>query len=195
MLLKNFINSNYLYEQWEQVINMLHDFRKDIDYITFTNDISSRIKGTAWKLLKKPTYQYLKFKYSCNPLVSKDSKDKCKQILIQCLDDHPDFGFSRGIEIMRYVPYNERRRRRPRTHPPPPPPVLINPIPTDVSFNIPPPPPPVIDAIVNPFLPQREIARSPQQTINQDVSQGVRHNVTTQLSFIPPIIFYAFLIY
>ena len=34
--LKNFINSNYLYEQWEQVINMLHDFRKDIDYITFT---------------------------------------------------------------------------------------------------------------------------------------------------------------
>ncbi len=176
--LKTFINSNYLYEQWEQVINMLHDFRKDIDYITFTNDLSSRIKTTAWKLLKKPTYQYLKFKYSCNPLVSKDSKDKCKQILIQCLDDHPDFGFMRGCEIMRYVPYNERRRRRPRTHPPPPPPVLINPIPTDVSFNIPPPPPPVINTIVNPFLPQREITRSPQQT----ASQSVRHNVTTQLS-------------
>ena len=180
--LKNFINSNYLYEQWEQVINMLHDFRKDIDYITFTNDLSSRIKGSAWKLLKKITYQYLKFKYSCNPLVSKDSKDKCKQILIQCLDDHPDFGFSRGIEIMRYVPYNERRRRRPRSHPPPPPPVLINPTPTDISFNIPPPPPPVIETIVNPFLPQREIARSPQQTTNQNISQNVRHNVSTQLS-------------
>ena len=180
--LKNFINSNYLYEQWEQVLNMLHDFRKDIDYITFTNDISSRIKGSAWKLLKKITYQYLKFKYSCNPLVSKDSKDKCKQMLIQCLKDHPDFGFSRGIEIMRYVPYNERRRRRPRSHPPPPPPVLINPTPTDISFNIPPPPPPVIETIVNPFLPQREIARSPQQTTNQNISQNVRHNVSTQLS-------------
>ena len=184
--LKNFINSNYLYEQWEQVINMLHDFRKDIDYITFTNDLSHRTKIIAWKLLKKPTYQYLKFKYSCNPLVSRDSKDECKQLLIKCLEDNPDFGFERGVQIMRYVPYTERRRRR-RTNPPPPP-VLINSFPTDISFNIPPPPPPVLNVptvepppipeIVNPFLPQREIARTPQR----NTGESVRHTVTNQLS-------------
>ena len=38
--INNFINSNFIYEQWEQLLNMLHDFRKDIDYITFTNSIS-----------------------------------------------------------------------------------------------------------------------------------------------------------
>ncbi len=186
--LNNFMNSNYLFEQWEQVINMLHEFRKDIDYITFTNDLSHRTKLRAWKLLKKPTYQYLKFKYSCNPLVSRDSKSKCKDILVKYLEDNPDFGFDRGIEVMRYVPYNERRRRRPRTNPPPPPPVLIDSLPTDISLNIPPPPPvlnttnvippPPLPGIVNPFLPRREIARTPQRS----TSEAVRHNVTTQLS-------------
>ncbi len=189
--IKNFINSNYFYEQWEQVINMLHDFRKDIDYITFTNDLSHRTKITAWKILKKPTYQYLKFKYSCNPLISRDSKDKCKQMLIKCLEDNPDFGFERGIQIMRYVPYTERRRRRPRTNPPPPPPILINSLQPDTSgnleLNIPPPPPvlttpniepPPIPEVVNPFLPQREIARTPQRS----ASDSVRHTVTSQLS-------------
>ena len=176
--IENFMNSNYVYDQWEQVINMLHDFRKDIDYITFTNDLSYRTKIAAWKNLKKITYQYLKFKYSCNPLISRDSKNKCKFMLLKYLTDNPNFGYTRGIQIMRYVPYSERRRR-PRTNPPPPPPILITSLSNDSSGNINiPPPPPValqipnvtppslppptpLSQIANPFTPTRELPRTP----------------------------------
>ena len=31
--------SDITYEKWEQILNMLHDYRKDIDYITFTQSL------------------------------------------------------------------------------------------------------------------------------------------------------------
>ena len=101
--INNFINSNFIYEQWEQLLNMLHDFRKDIDYITFTNSVTYRTKIAVWKSLKKIVHQYLKYKYSCNPLLSRDSKENAKDMLLKYLEQNPDFGYTRHNEIMRYV--------------------------------------------------------------------------------------------
>ena len=166
-----FIESNLIYEQWEQVLNMLHDFRKDIDYITFTTSVSYRTKQIVWKNMKYIVKEYLLFKYSCNPLVSRDSRSNTKQLLKKYLEDNPDFGYSRGEEIMRYVPYAERRRRT-RTNPPPPPTILTSlpttappPPPPVVNTPIQPPPapilPPISEQIVNPFTPNRELPRTP----------------------------------
>ena len=185
----NFINSDITYEKWEQILNMLHDYRKDIDYITFTNYVSHRIKVDVCNKLKKPLFLYLKYKFSCNPLIQKDSKIKGKEILKKYLELNPDFGYSRPSEIMRFIPHVDRPRRR-IMPPPPPPQVLINPDPIQISLPTspieelhpvrPPPPPPPPEAspppithvqlaligALNPFLPRREIPRSPP-TITQ----------------------------
>jgi len=173
-----FVDSSFLFEQWEQILNMLHDFRKDIDYITFTNTTTHRIKIKTWKNIKHIVKSYLCYKYSCNPLVVRDSKSKTKKLLLKYLEDFPDFGYSRDVEIMRFVPYDERRRRR-RTNPPAPPPILItNPPPppqtpiNSIPLNPPPiapPNPPIahipsvpqINTTQNPFQPSRQIPRTP----------------------------------
>ena len=33
----NFMNTNNYYEMFEQILNLLHDYRKEVDYLTFTN--------------------------------------------------------------------------------------------------------------------------------------------------------------
>ena len=191
--ISSFIDSNFLYEQWEQILNMLHDFRKDIDYITFTNTTTYRIKQDTWKNIKHIVRSYLYYKFSCNPLIVRDSKTKTKKTLLKYLEDFPDFGYSRDIEIMRFVPYDERprRNRRTRTNPPPPPifttptPPSINPPPAPVlaPVSMPPPvpvptPPPVIipNTITNPFEPTRQIPRTPSSI------SGRRANMSNNLS-------------
>ena len=198
-LLKNntiitFIDSNLIYEQWEQLLNMLHDFRKDIDYITFSSNVTYRIKNKVWRSMKYIVKQYLIHKYSCNPLESRDAKITTKELLIKYLEDYPNFGYQRGEEIMRYIPYSERRRRN-RSNPPPPPPIFVaanipsaNPTPpvTITPPTIAPPPAPspapppvsISNQIVNPFTPNREIPRTP----NNNTLQGRGRIMSSSLS-------------
>lgn len=162
-----FVNSNLIYDQWDQILNMLHDFRKNIDYITFTNTISYRTKRNIWLKLKNITQQYLNYKYSCNPLLSRDSKEKAKNMLLEYIENFPDFGYTRDNEIMRYVPYNERRRRPRITPPPLQTTQIIPPPPTP-----PPPPPPIIIPPTNPFIPSNQLQRSPASVSNRNVQMS-----------------------
>jgi len=104
----NFMTSNFVYEQWEQILNMLHDFREDIDYITFRNSISYVTKQHIWKKFKNITLQYLNYKYSCNPLLSSNSKKKTKRMLVEYIEKNPNFGYTGRSEVMRFIPYDER---------------------------------------------------------------------------------------
>ena len=165
-------------------MNMLHEFRKDIDYITFTNHISYRIRQRICKELKNHLNFYLKYKFSCNPLIQRDFKIQTKELLKKYLNDNPDFGYERGHEIMRYVPPSDRPRRR--INPPPPPQILISnqPSPINISTSPPeppivpiprptePPPPPPPQQIINPFSPSREIPRSPSQNQHRSTISG-----------------------
>ena len=188
--IENFSNSSLIYEKWEQIMNMLHEFRKDIDYITFTNHITHRIKQKICKQLKQHLSFYLKYKFSCNPLIQRDFEKKTRELLKEHLESNPNFGYERGNEIMRYVPHTDRPRRRPRTNPPPPPQILIDnlesinipppipptTIPIPQPILNPPPPPPQIQNNINPFVPSREIPRSPAQQIQ------TRTNINSSLS-------------
>ncbi len=175
--IENFANSNLYYDKWEQIMNMLHEFRKDIDYITFTNHISYRIRQRICKELKNHLNFYLKYKFSCNPLIQRDFKMQTKDLLKKYLIDNPDFGYERGQEIMRYIPPIDRPRRR-RINPPPPPQILVSNQPSPINISNtpptePPPPPPVIETtqppsqLINPFAPSRELPRSPAQAQGQ----------------------------
>ena len=119
----NFMNSNNYYEMFEQVLNLLHDYRKDIDYLTFTNYCPPSTRIKAVKKFKPLLINYLLSKYSCNPIV-KEQKERALKIQIKDITEKfTDLGFERGFEIMRYVPLSERPVR---TEPPPPPQTLIS---------------------------------------------------------------------
>ena len=140
--IKNFIDKDGLvYEKWEQILNMLYEYRKTIKYLTFMDNVKYSVKIEACHVFKKALKQYLLFKFSCNPLVKKDANVSAKKILRKILREQPNFGFKRGTEIMIYVPISERTTR---ATPPPPPPVVIDNIRQFRRENniLPPPPPP-----------------------------------------------------
>ena len=200
LTIMKFNNSNAIYDKWEQVLNMLHEHRKEIDYITFDNDIEYKIKKEICSKLKKILLMYLKSKYSCNPRIKKDSSKKNIELLKKYLEHNPNFGFSSNENIIiRYVPYSDvnRRRRRRGAYP--------NPSFTDysnnlVSFNLtpnppdqPPPPPPIelssiplqsvitsnttsdtttSDTTINPFVPTRQLSRTPTNNHTRTTISG-----------------------
>jgi hypothetical protein len=125
-------------------------------------------------------------------LIQKDFKFKTRESLQEYLEAHPDFDFTRGNEIMRFVPHTDRpRRRRPTTTPPAPPPQILLPVPASsppihinippapttasIPQSIPPPPPPQI----NPFTPSRELPRSPHPITR---NTNVRTTMASSLS-------------
>lgn len=141
--------ANYL-DKYEQVINMLHDFRKEVDYHTMASLCSLTIKKESVTLFSNHLFLYLESKYSCNPLIKDESGTRVKEKLKKLIQEKPYFGFSR-IDVIRYIPVSERsevrrrerereRRRRmasrPILPPPPPPPLVLSN--TDIS-NSPPP--------------------------------------------------------
>ena len=119
----NFMNSNHYYELFEQVLNLLHDHRKIVDYLTFTNYCAISTRSKAVKIFKPMLMNYLLSKYSCNPIIKENKLNALKRQLKKFVEEYPDFGFERGFDVMRYVPLAERPSR---SNPPPPPPNLIN---------------------------------------------------------------------
>tara|TARA_B100000963_G_scaffold358543_1_gene383421 strand:+ start:3964 stop:5415 length:1452 start_codon:yes stop_codon:yes gene_type:complete len=116
--INNFTETNNYYELFEQVLNLLHDYRKEVNYITFTNYCAARTRVKAVKLFRPLLLNYLLSKYSCNPVIKEEKKRVLKLQIIKLNNTTTDFGFERGFEVMRYVPLSER----PITTQPPPPP-------------------------------------------------------------------------
>ena len=114
----NFVNTNNYYEIFEQILNLLHDYRKLVNYITFTNYCPASTRLKAVKKFKPLLLNYLLSKYSCNPIVKEQKERDLKKQLKELIEKFTDFGFERGFEVMRYVPLSER----PITTAPPPPP-------------------------------------------------------------------------
>lgn len=187
----NFIKqTNNIYDKWDQVINMLHDYRKFIDYLTFSNFVSYQNKIFICKKLKEPLNHYLKYKFSYNPRKKKRENNSARKKIKKYLKDNPNFGFERGTQVIRYVPLAER----PRPIIPPPPPinrvVLQNPTPPPTPPPPPPPPPirvtlPIIhevnfvDNYNSPFQPSRQIPRTPTSASNTPTrSDNIRSSLS-----------------
>lgn len=118
----NLLNSNNVYEMFEQVLNLLHDHRKIVDYLTFTNYCAPSTRLKAVTIFKPILLNYLLSKYSCNPIIKDQKLNLLKKQLKDLIQKHPNFGFERGYEVMKYIPLAERPSR---SQPPPPPPSLI----------------------------------------------------------------------
>ena len=141
--IETFTKSENVYEKFEQILNMLHDYRKDVDYITIAIAIPYSTKELLCKKFKKILASYLKSKYSCNPLIKKDEQFRTRRKLKKYIEKKPYFGLHLGLEVIRYVPRDERPRptRIPISLPPalpsipPPPPPLPPPLPLEQTFS------------------------------------------------------------
>ena len=157
----------------------IHEYRKHIKYLTFTNFVSYNDKINICKKLKNALYEYLKFKFSCNPLIKKQANIKAKKMLKQYMRKNPYFGFDKDDpEVIEYIPISERPRVIPPPPPPPPPPPVVNINPILPS----PPPPPIIsnNEVINPFVAYRQLPRTPPATSNSTSSPNV--NIRNSLS-------------
>ena len=185
----NFIKqTNNIYDKWDQVINMLHDYRKFIDYLTFSNFVSYQNKIFICKKLKAPLNHYLKYKFSYNPIKKKRENISARKKITKYLNDNPNFGLKRGTQVIRYVPLSER----PRPIIPPPPPInSVVPQPIPPPRPPPPPPPPIVvtlpiihdvnflDNYNNPFQTFRQIPRTPTGVSNTVIpSTNIRRSLS-----------------
>lgn len=149
--IQNFSKSDNYHEKWEQILNMLHKYRTEIDYVTFSNFVDTADKISIVRKLNTILFYYLKSEFSCNPLLKEDCNIKAKQLIKDYIERNPYFGYDENSDvIIRYVPYNERRRRAISMPPPPPPQVL-----EDIRSRrrrrptSPPPPPPPTNNLNN----------------------------------------------
>ena len=178
--INNFMKFAGVDEKFEQILNMLHEYRKDIDYITFPHINPFKTQEKASKKFKNVLLFYLKSKFLCNPLSKKKNKIAAIVLIKKMVDEEKYFGFEFHLDVIRYIPRGERRR----TQPPPPPPEavlssrrrrrsIILP-----SINLPPPPPP-ISFTVNPInlldSDEEEIPILPEiqeEITNEDTTQN-----------------------
>ena len=156
-----FMREGNFLDKYEQIVNMLHDYRKVINYHTMSSTCSLSIKKRASRVFSSYLFLYLESRFSCNPLIKNESETRAKEKLKKFLEDEPYFGFNRG-DVIRYVPLSERaeqrrRERDVRLSPTPPPGLTPPPIPNTLRRRrrrnaittlpieppaIPPPPPP-----------------------------------------------------
>ena len=141
----NFSKSDNAAEKWEQILNMLHKYRKEIDYLTFSNFVEPEDKINIIDNLDHIIIHYLNSEYSCNPFIKDESDKKTKELIKKYIDENPNLGYDNddnGI-VIRYVPYNERRnQQRTRLNPPPVPSNIRQRILNRRPTQSPPPPPP-----------------------------------------------------
>ena len=145
----NFSKSDNALEKWEQILNMLHKYRKEVDYLTFSNFVDPEHKINIIDKLNHMIIHYLNSEYSCNPLIKEESNKKTKELIQKYIEENPNFGYNDEDNdiVIRYVPYNERRnQRRTRVQPPPVSSTIRQRILNRRPAQSPPPPPPPPEA-------------------------------------------------
>ena len=96
MAILTFMREGTYYEKYEHIVNMLHDYRKEVDYLYNVISLSNDVKKSSTKVFSNYLFLYLESKYSCNPLIKEESRKRVKEKLKKFIKDEPRFGFSRG---------------------------------------------------------------------------------------------------
>lgn len=197
----NFFETGHTFDYMEQINNMLHEFRKHINYIYFPDDLTYRRQRKVVSYLKHILKNYIYGTYGCNPLKKIDSYSKSREQLKDFFKDNPFESFTlKRVPLMPSPPEAVLNRRRS---------VFQEPInPSSIAFNLPTPPfhndeenvPLTVDDIINTitipntrqpssnsrsirpyslqfnaFTPSREIPRTPPNN-NQNQNNNNENN-------------------
>lgn len=143
----NFMREGSCLDKYEHIINMLHDNRKIIDYHTIASLSGWSVKKRATVVFSSYLFLYLQSEFSCNPLIKNESRKRLQEKLKKFKADEPTFGFS-PLDIVRYVPLDERVVGRIRENIQAPPSNYLR-SQNAISVNPPLPPPPTNDIVRN----------------------------------------------
>jgi len=105
-----YVDNAHSYELMESINNMMHEFKREVDYIYFPDNISYSRKKRVIKNLKPILRNYLYGSYGCNPLKKREAYDEAKVSIKDFFNINPYDNFT----LQNTPP-------PPRTMPPPPP--------------------------------------------------------------------------
>ena len=166
--INNYTNTGHTSELMESINNMMHEFKSDVDYLYFPENISYSRKKRVVKNLRPILKNYLYGSYGCNPLKKREAYEAAKISIKDFFEINPYENFT--------------LQQRPRTTPPPPPDFITTNIrerrqrirrlfeyttnTPSISFSIPPSNnedslPVTIEEIVENTMPTLEIPSSP----------------------------------
>ena len=104
-----YVNNAHSYELMESINNMMHEFKRQVDYIYFPDNLSHSRKKRVIKNLRPILRNYLYGSYGCNPLKKREAYDTAKVSIKDFFDINP------------YENFTLQNTPPPRTMPPPPP--------------------------------------------------------------------------
>ena len=104
-----YVNNAHSYELMESINNMMHEFKKEVKYIYFPDNLSYSRKKLVIKNLKPILRNYLYGSYGCNPLKKREAYDEAKVSIKDFFNINP------------YENFTLQNTPRPQTMPPPPP--------------------------------------------------------------------------
>lgn len=135
--INTYIENGHTVELMENINNMMHEFKRNIGYIFFPENLSYIRKKRIVKHMKPILKNYLYGSYGCNPLKKREALSKAKISIKAFFDINPYEDFTL-----------QHRPRIPSIPPPPPPEPVINrrrrlfepsSNSPSISFSVPPP--------------------------------------------------------
>jgi len=175
----DFMKNGSTFEKFENIINMTHEYREYIDYITIDTPATFVEKRRIVRKLSPFLKNYLYGEYSCHPVKKKRCKNLAKRGLKKYFDENDD------IQTYRHRPFpirllNSSLGEQPdyrisrRTS-------VLNGITSRINLNLrqPPPPPITLPSIAETNI----VSLNP----NEQIEHSTQHNTNT-VAQPPPII-------
>lgn len=114
--IEEFVENGTIYDKYEQIVNMIYEFKTVLNNIVFRENISFILKSRVCRVMKPYLKIYLISAFSCNPVKKHKNYLLIKRKLTKFFKEFPNFGLDDMIIIKdAMVTYNENNMtRRPR---------------------------------------------------------------------------------
>jgi len=176
----DFMKNGSTFEKFENIINMTHEYREYIDYITIDTPMTFVEKRRIVRKLSPFLKNYLYGEYSCHPLKKKRCKNLARRGLKNYFDENDDIQtyrhrpFPIGLLNSRFGEQSNSRISRRAS--------VLNSITSSINLNLPPPPPP--PPITLPSIAETNIV---SLNPNEQIENSTQHHTNT-VSQPPPVI-------
>lgn len=97
--INDFMENGTVYEKFENILNMMHEYREYLNYIVINTPYSFRQKSSIVKKLSPYLNNYLYGEYSCHPLRKKRCSNRAKRGLKAYFEDHDDIQYYRQVPL------------------------------------------------------------------------------------------------
>ena len=95
LAIDDFMDNGSIFEKFENILNMMHEYRVYLNYIVIRTPFTFREKSNIVKKLSSYLKHYLYGEYCCHPLKKKRSKNMTKRGIKRYFDSNDDISYYR----------------------------------------------------------------------------------------------------